>query len=73
MGPDWTIAFDDVLCLRFRTCMVCAQQADRVELWSGVDDEAMAIALCWQCLGRDVGGKRRGALVEAQVRQRAGG
>jgi hypothetical protein len=72
MSADWTIPFDDVLTLRFRTCMLCAQAADRLELWTAASDEAMALALCWQCLARDARGTRRSALVEAQVRQRTG-
>jgi hypothetical protein len=28
----WTIAFDDILTLRFRTCLVCSQAAQRLDL-----------------------------------------
>jgi hypothetical protein len=71
MRPDWTVPFDDILTVRFRTCQWCAQPADELELWSGPSGEAMAVALCRRCRDADPHGTRRTALVEQQVQQRA--
>jgi hypothetical protein len=70
-SPDWTIAFDDVLCVRFRVCQWCSEPATHVELWVGLGGEAMCIAACRRCLDADTHGARRNALVEQQVQQRA--
>jgi hypothetical protein len=44
-------------------------------MWSNQDHEAVAVALCFQCLNHDASGKRQDQLVAQQVRQRqrAGG
>lgn len=73
MGADWTIPFDDILCLRFRVCIVCAQPADRVELREGQAGFVMAMGLCARCVASDRTEARRTALVEAHAqRARAG-
>jgi hypothetical protein len=70
MRPDWTVPFDDILTVRFRTCMVCAQPADELDLWSGPSGEAMCIAMCRRCRDADATGARRNLLVAQQVQQR---
>jgi hypothetical protein len=65
--------FDDVLTLRWRTCQCCAGPADRVELWSGADAEAVALGLCFRCLRQDSTDQCRAALLARQVEQRARG
>ena len=75
MRPDWTIAFDDILTMRFRRCQWCSQPADELDLWSGPSGDAITVALCRRCRDADVTGARRNALVEqhAQQRRQAGG
>jgi hypothetical protein len=50
MRPDWTVPFDDILTVRFRTCQWCSQPADELDLWSGPSGEAAAIAMCRRAL-----------------------
>jgi NMD protein affecting ribosome stability and mRNA decay len=70
MRPDWTVPFDDILTVRFRVCVVCAQPADEMDLWSAPSGEAMAIAMCRRCGDADAIGARRTALVEEQAQRR---
>ena len=72
LSPDWTIAFDDVLTVRFRVCQWCSERAAHLELWSGPGGDAMAIAGCRRCFEADTTGARRNHLVERQVQQRRG-
>src|SRR4030095_11970456 len=70
MRPYWTVPFDDILTVRFRTGMVCAQPADEMDLWSAPSGEALAIALCKRCAESDPTGRRGEALVEEHAQQR---
>jgi hypothetical protein len=71
MRHDWTVPFDDILTMRFRTCQWCGEPAAHVELWSGPSGDAIAVAGCRRCLEADLHGTRRDALVAQQVQQRA--
>jgi hypothetical protein len=72
MRPDWTVPFDDMLCLRWRTCVFCGQESDRVELRYLASGYAMSMGLCQRCVRADATEARRNALVAQQAQRGRG-
>jgi hypothetical protein len=67
MRADWTVGIDDAMCERFPVCLVCGQQAQRMDLWA-VGPLTLAVSRCRHCAAQDP----QGEALRARLRQRQG-
>ena len=68
-GPDWTVAYDDLLTMRWQRCIFCSGEAQRVELRSTAR-AARTMAVCTRCWRAKETERRLQALAEAHDPQR---
>jgi hypothetical protein len=50
--PDWTVAFDDLMCLRYQACLECGQPARRLDVLL-VSGRVVMASRCLRCYARD--------------------
>jgi hypothetical protein len=70
MRADWTVPFDDLLTQRWLVCIFCGQAADRVELRSRAQGDALTMGLCARCTRSDATRARRRSPVASERPQR---
>jgi hypothetical protein len=64
---DWTVAVDDVLTTRLRSCTVCGHTPEVLDIEvRRVGRLVLAVAKCLSCRNRDPAGQALEALLEAR-------
>jgi hypothetical protein len=66
---DWTVPFDDMLTMRFTTCIFCSHRAQWAELRDTDSGYAMSVVVCFPCKRVAGAEERLQALVDARAQQ----
>jgi hypothetical protein len=54
MLPDWTVPVDDAICARLRSCVLCGQQPEVLDIQvQPVGALVLAVARCLRCRNAD--------------------